>query len=88
MDSRSQRDGKYLEALGWYNPLEAENDRNLNLHADRIQHWINQGAQMTECVANLVRRAAPSVTRWVTERALANKAKAKAKRKTRKSAAA
>lgn len=86
MDSRARRDGKYLEAVGWYNPLEAVAERNVLLHADRIQHWIGLGAQMTESVAHLVRQFAPSVSRGLTERLLASKTNARAKRKARKAA--
>lgn len=88
MDTRSRRDGRYLEAVGWYNPLEDAAELNLNLEADRIQHWIGLGAQMTESVEQLVRRSAPSVIRWKTERSIAQHAKARAKRKAHKSATA
>lgn len=84
MDARSRRDGKYLEELGWYNPYEAEADRGLNIKADRIQHWVSQGAQMSESVACLVKNTAPSVIRWHTERVVAQHAKKRAKRKARK----
>ena len=83
MDARSRRDGKYLEELGWYDPYIAEADRGLNIKADRIQHWVSQGAQMSESVACLVKNAAPSVIRWHTERKVAQQAKRRSKRKTR-----
>ncbi|MBA2728152.1 MAG: 30S ribosomal protein S16 [Parachlamydiaceae bacterium] len=88
MDSRARRDGKYIESVGWYNPLEALSERNLFILPDRIQHWVGLGAQMSENVAQLVRQSAPSIVREMTERTLAHKAKARAKRKARKSAAA
>lgn len=87
MDVNARRDGKYLEALGWYNPHETEADRTLCIKADRIQHWMSLGAQMTESVRNLVHKSAPSVVRWKTERTLANSSKKRAKRKARKEAA-
>lgn len=87
MDERSRRDGKYLEALGWYNPHETEPERSLSLQADRIQHWIGLGAQMTESVTCLVQKAAPSIIRNKTEHALAQAAKRRAKRKCVKEAA-
>jgi small subunit ribosomal protein S16 len=53
-DGRSPRDGKFLEMLGWYDPkLEGENYK---LDHERIDYWRSQGAQMSETVANLVRR--------------------------------
>ncbi|MBA3602681.1 MAG: 30S ribosomal protein S16 [Parachlamydiaceae bacterium] len=88
MDVNSRRDGKYLEALGWYNPHETEVDQTLCIKADRIQHWISLGAQMTESVKNLVHTAAPSVVRAQTEQILARRNKDRAKRKARKAAAA
>lgn len=87
MDSRARRDGKYLEAVGWYNPLATVEDGHLNLKADRIQHWLSLGAQMSESVSHLVNKGAPSVTRWQTERRETQKAKARSKRKARKTAA-
>jgi small subunit ribosomal protein S16 len=87
MDSRAPRDGKYIESVGWYNPLEALPERNLIILPERIQHWIALGAQMSENVTQLVRQSAPSIVREMTERTLANKTKARAKRKARKAAA-
>lgn len=86
MDERSRRDGKYLEALGWYNPYETVEDRSLAVKADRIQHWLSLGAQMTESVQCLVQKVAPSVVSWKTERTLAQLAKRREKRKARKEA--
>lgn len=86
MDARARRDGKYLEELGWYNPYETEADRNLHIKADRVQHWMSQGAQLTESAECLVQKAAPSVIRWNTERQLAQLDKKRSKRKARKEA--
>jgi small subunit ribosomal protein S16 len=88
MNSRAPRDGKYLEALGWYNPLEATPERNLFLLPDRIQHWVALGAQMSESVAQLVRQSVPSIVREMNDRTLAKKTKERLKRKARKKAAA
>lgn len=86
MDARARRDGKYLEALGWYDPYATEADRSLCIKADRIQHWISLGAQLTESVECLVHKAAPSVLLWKTERAQAQLLKKRTKRKSRKEA--
>ncbi len=86
-DSRFPRDGKYVESVGWYNPFETELDKSLNLQVDRIQHWVGQGAQLSECVLNLVGKVAPHVVREKTQREVARRAKANAKRKARKKAA-
>jgi len=87
-DSRSPRDGKYVESVGWYNPYESELDKNLSLKTDRIQHWLGLGAQLTESVVALVEKVAPHVVRDQTKKEVAHRAKAATKRKARKKAAA
>jgi small subunit ribosomal protein S16 len=86
-DCRSARDGKYLEMLGWYNPVAPERDETVFVKADRVQHWLDLGAQMTDNVHALLKKVAPSVVKRETEKTLARRAKAAAKRKTRKAAA-
>lgn len=86
-DVRAPRDGKYLEALGWYNPFETEQDRSFNFHAERIQYWVGQGAEMSESVTSLLGRGAPAIVKEVTGRNIARRAKALQKRKARKAAA-
>ncbi len=82
-DCRAPRDGKYLEALGWYNPFESELDKCLHLDAARIQHWLNLGAQLTTSTESLVKKAAPSVIREVTAKRVAHSAKMREKTKAR-----
>ena len=53
-DSRSPRDGKFLEAVGFYNPLT--NPHTLELKEDRIMYWLNVGAQPTHTVKSLLRQ--------------------------------
>ena len=54
-DSRSPRDGKFLEKLGTYNPmLPHEHAQRLVLQGERIQHWLGMGAQPTERVARFL----------------------------------
>jgi len=53
-DSRSPRDGKFLEAVGFYNPLT--NPHTLDLKEDRIMYWLNVGAQPTHTVKSLLRQ--------------------------------
>ena len=57
-DSRSARDGRNIERVGYYNPVAAGNDKRVELNVERVQHWIARGAQMTDKVANLYREAA------------------------------
>ena len=83
-DSRTPRDGKYLEMLGWYNPVEAEDDKKISVKSDRVQHWLGLGAQLTDSVESLLKRTAPSIIREQTEKKLANLAKVATKRKAKK----
>ena len=54
-DSRSPRDGRYLEILGTYNPLK--NPPVSELKSERVQHWIARGAQPTVTVRTILKRA-------------------------------
>lgn len=56
MDTRSPRDGKVLEELGKYDPLEPDESKQVVLKADRIQHWLDHGAQTSDTVGNLLRK--------------------------------
>ncbi len=83
-DSRCPRDGKYLEALGWYNPIETEADKQTFVKPDRLQHWLSVGAQLTDNVAALIKRIEPSLIRSQVQKEVNNRAKAAAKRKSKK----
>lgn len=54
-DSRTRRDGKYIENLGVYDPLPEDVRKKLTLHVDRLQHWIARGARPTPKVETLLR---------------------------------
>ena len=54
-DSRSPRDGKFIEIVGQYAPRQGENA--LNLRADRVNYWLDHGALPTDTVRSLLRRA-------------------------------
>lgn len=83
-DSRNPRDGKYVESLGYYQPQQNE-DRIVQINSERLQHWLSVGAQLTEKANALVKKNSPEVYSWYTKRLedkkLAQKAKAKAKKK-------
>lgn len=53
-DSRSPRDGRFIEIVGTYDPLT--NPATITLKADRIQHWLSVGAQPTETVRDIIKR--------------------------------
>jgi small subunit ribosomal protein S16 len=52
-DSRRQRDGRFLEILGHYNPLSQPYE--LMLHKDKVEKWLSRGAQPSEQAASLLR---------------------------------
>ncbi|MCF0253926.1 MAG: 30S ribosomal protein S16 [Duodenibacillus sp.] len=54
-DSRSRRDGRFIERIGFYNPMVAEGQQRLSFKEDRLQHWTGCGAQMSATVARLVK---------------------------------
>jgi small subunit ribosomal protein S16 len=54
VDKRTQRDGKVLENLGWYNPVEKDPTKQISLKADRIKEWLGKGAQPSDTVGDLL----------------------------------
>lgn len=56
-DSRQARDGRYIERLGYYNPMPAGNDVPLKVAEERVQYWLSQGAQVSEKVKTLIKMA-------------------------------
>ncbi len=57
-DSRSPRDGRFIERVGSYNPmLPAEHEDRIRLQNERISHWLSQGAVATERVARFIGKA-------------------------------
>ena len=53
-DSRSPRDGKFIELIGTYDPKQP--DHNSTLKLDRIEHWIANGAQPSDTVRSLIKK--------------------------------
>jgi len=83
-DSRSPRGGKYVEMLGWYNPLEKKEEKTILLDVERVQHWLSVGAVPTEKTVALIAKIAPDVIKQEKSRAIAKRATRLAKRKERK----
>ncbi len=54
MDSRSPRDGRVIEELGWYDPCAANADEQVKLNRERIEHWLSVGAQPSDTVRDLL----------------------------------
>ncbi len=56
-DQRAARDGRNIERVGYFNPIASGNEKRVELDTERVQHWIGQGAQMTDKVRNLFKEA-------------------------------
>ena len=56
-DSRNRRDGRFIERVGFYNPIARDGQEALRLSLDRIDHWTHQGAKVSDTVAGLVKQA-------------------------------
>lgn len=55
-DSRNKRDGRFIERLGFFNPTATGAEELLRMDVDRIQHWVSQGAQLSDRVASLLKQ--------------------------------
>jgi small subunit ribosomal protein S16 len=72
-DSRMPRDGRFIEKLGTYNPLlPKDSEERVKMDMERIQHWLDRGAQPTDRIARMLEAAG---ARDKTERSNPNKAK-------------
>lgn len=67
-DSRSPRDGKFLEAVGLYNPLT--NPHTVDLKEDRVNYWLDNGAQPTHTVKSLLRQKGITLKRELSKKRL------------------
>ena len=56
-DSRRARDGRYVERVGYYNPMAAQGEEKLRVALDRVSFWQSRGAQLSDTVRRLVRQA-------------------------------
>ena len=68
-DSRSARDGRNIERLGFYNPVAAGGEKRVELDTARVQHWVGNGAQMSDKVAMLYKEALKSTGAPATDAA-------------------
>lgn len=57
-DSRSKRDGRHIERLGFFNPIARGQEARLTLDDERIKYWLSQGAKASERVAGLLKERA------------------------------
>ncbi|HCY76196.1 MAG TPA: 30S ribosomal protein S16 [Ignavibacteriales bacterium] len=69
-DARSPRDGKFLEAVGIYNPLT--NPHTIDLKEDRVNYWLDNGAQPTDTVKSLLSQTGINLKRDIARRKLSD----------------
>ena len=55
-EKRSKRDGRFVESVGYYNPCR--NPADININRERINYWIERGAQPSDTVRSLIKRKA------------------------------
>lgn len=91
-DSRMPRDGRYIERLGTYNPLlPKDSEDRVKMDVERVQHWLNLGAQPTDRIARMLEAAGvrPAATRNNPNKGTpGTKAKERAEEKAAKAAEA
>ena len=56
-DSRNRRDGRYIERLGYFNPVATGGETELKIDLGRTDYWISQGARPSDRVASLIKRS-------------------------------
>lgn len=54
-DKRRSRDGRFIERLGYFNPIASGNDVRLTINLDRLKHWTGTGAQPSDRVQSLIK---------------------------------
>ena len=56
-DSRNPRDGRFIERVGFFNPLAKGQEERLRVNLERVDHWVSKGAQVSDRVAKLLKEA-------------------------------
>lgn len=56
-DSRSPRDGRFIERVGFFNPIATGQAERLRVNLERVDHWLGQGASLSDRVKTLVKEA-------------------------------
>lgn len=57
-DSRNSRDGRYIERVGFFNPLARGGEQRLRVEKERVEYWQSKGAQLSERVGKLLKQDA------------------------------
>ena len=57
-DSRAARNGRFIERVGFFNPVARGQEERLRIDRDRVDYWVSQGAQVSDRVASLIQDTA------------------------------
>lgn len=69
LDKRTRRDGSVIENLGWFNPIETDPAKQVQINEERVKHWLSVGAQPTDTVRDfLAKRGLVDVKAWEKDR--------------------
>jgi small subunit ribosomal protein S16 len=60
-DSRMPRDGRFIEKVGFWNPMAPADGEQVRIALDRVEYWVSKGAQASDSVARLVKQAKKAV---------------------------
>lgn len=77
-DSRNSRDGRFIERLGYYNPIAAGQEKRLVLDSERAAFWVGRGAQPSNRAAALIKEAAKDAVNAPAEKTVQTEAAAEA----------
>lgn len=70
VDARSKRDGRVIEALGWYDPMTTDPTKTMQINAERVKYWVSVGAQPSGTVRDfLAKNNLVNVEAWNSDRA-------------------
>ena len=84
MDRRTRRDGRCLENIGYYDPFATDEARRVRIKLDRLQYWVNRGAQPSHTVTTFLR---PLEIKWGNPARKSRKALLRKRRAARKQGA-
>ena len=55
-DSRRARDSRFIERVGFFNPIARGQEERLRVDNERVEYWVGQGAQLSDRVASLIKQ--------------------------------
>lgn len=59
-DSRARRDGRFIERIGFHNPVAPAGVEATRIDTGRVEHWVRNGAKLSDTVARLVKQSKPA----------------------------